>query len=79
MDLTEAEALARIGKKIRTRREFSGVPVGTTGTVIRPFQFGDGTFGLDIQWDLPGRGRPLVDGFSKEEYEGFLEEVPGGE
>lgn len=72
---TLAEAREKVGKKIRSLREFSGVPAGTTGTVLRSYEYNDGNVGLDIQWDLPGRYKPLVDGFSRDDYERFLEEV----
>lgn len=72
---TRREALGKLGKKIKTLRHFSGVPAETTGTVTGMYACGN-SFGLDITWDLPGRARPLVDGFSKDEYEQFLQEIP---
>jgi hypothetical protein len=69
---TPAEALAKVGKRIRTTIAFSGVPQGTTGTILDP---DDELMTLPIQWDLPGRARPLVDWFSKWEYEKYLEEI----
>jgi hypothetical protein len=36
---------------------------------------GRGCYDVAIQWNLPGRVKPLVDGFSKEEYQRFLEEI----
>jgi hypothetical protein len=74
-DFTDVEVESKIGKKIRTNHEFSGVPLGTTGTVLRSYEYSDGGFGLEIQWDLKGRMKPLVDGFSKDEYDEFLEEI----
>jgi hypothetical protein len=53
--------------KIRTKVEFSGVPKGTTGTSeVDGKEF-------KITWDLPNRAKPLVDWFSKDEFEQFLE------
>jgi len=75
---TYSGALDKQGKKIRTLQEFSGVPAGTTGTVTgmyHRFSSKENNYGLDISWDLPDRLRPLVDGFSKDEYEEFLEEI----
>lgn len=69
---TPAEARAKVGQRIRTRVPFSGVPKGTTGTVLEP---DDELVTLPIQWDLPGRTRPLVDWFSRWEYERYLEEA----
>jgi hypothetical protein len=72
---TREEAQRKSGTRIRTLREFSGVPKGTEGTVVNMYP-SCGFFGLDVQWDLPGRFKPLVDGFSKWEYETFLQEIP---
>ena len=47
--------------KIRTDYEFSGVPKGTTGTVIDTQMDDMGNIiEYAIQWDLP-RPKPLVD------------------
>lgn len=85
---TKAEAAAKVGKRIRTLVEFSGVSKWTTGRVVRVDEAGNG-YDLVIQWDLPTEppaiitgesitvvqtGKPLVDWFSKEEYEKFLTE-----
>ncbi len=77
---TRDEALAKRDKKIRSKIEFSGVPKGTTGVVLSPGLTDytkDGKLrSLPIQWDLPERkGKPLVDWFSKYDYERFLEEI----
>lgn len=90
---TEAEAKARVGKRIRTQVSWSGVPKDTTGEVI---QADEGAYGwtVAIQWDLPVEpkqvstgeaggapfvmirgGKPLVDWFSKDEYERYLVEL----
>jgi hypothetical protein len=58
---TKTEAEAKVGKKIRTLVEFSGVPKGTTGRVVRVDSMGKtkSAFGkasevydVVIQWDL---------------------------
>ncbi len=67
-----AEARGKVGKRIRTTVAFSGVPKGTTGVALEP---DDELVSLPIQWDLPGRTRPLVDWFTKWEYERYLEEI----
>ena len=73
---TKAEADAKTGKKIRSRWAFSGVPLGTMGKVTGKYESGEtNQFGLDITWDLPYTYKPLVDGFSKDEYDEFLEEI----
>lgn len=74
---SQEEALGKVGHKIRTLIEFSGVPKGTTGVVLEP---NDRLVSLPIQWDLPERSygvypKPLVDWFTKDEYEKFLEEI----
>lgn len=107
---TKTEAEAMVGKKIRTLVEFSGVPRGTSGRVIRADAAGrvQPAFGktvdvydLAIQWDVPTEppavmrgeaggepflcirsGKPLVDWFTREEFERFLleeEEPPAGD
>lgn len=70
------EAAGKIGKRIETLVDFSGVAKGTIGVVVRYDEAGSG-FDVGIQWDLPERqGRkPLVDWFSKDEYEEFLIEM----
>ena len=59
---TKPEAEAKVGKKVRTLVEFSGVPGGTTGRVIRADAAGRvkpacgeavEVYDLAIQWDLP--------------------------
>jgi len=72
---TRSEAEARVGRRLRSLVAFSGVPQGTTGTVVSADPAGDGGYDLAIRWDLPGRTRPLVDWFSRDEYERYLEEI----
>ncbi len=68
-------ALGKVGRRIRTLVEFSGIPQGTTGQVIQAEPSGAG-YTLAIQWELPERrARPLVDWFSRSEYERFLVEI----
>ncbi len=81
--MTKAEA--RIGTRIRSLRDFAGVPKGTEGVIDE--DYGSGVM---IAWDLPDRplpanysawdgrpaiapGAPLRDGFDKEFELGFLE------
>lgn len=101
---SQAEAEAKVGRRIRTLVEFSGVPLGTTGQVISadeagwakpPFGKEEEVFDVAIQWDLPRpepfadlvippsaepyihirTGKPLVDWFTKDEYEKYLDEL----
>jgi hypothetical protein len=100
------EAEAKVGRRIRTRVAWSGVPEGTTGAVVKAdpagtskplFEAAVETFDVAIQWDLPREplqirqgliegegvlmitgGKPLVDWFTKSEYECYLEELETG-
>ena len=101
---TQAEAEGKVGRRIQTRVDFSGVPRGTTGQVISadeagwakpPFGKEEEVYDVAIQWDLPRpepfadlvipagtepyihiqTGKPLVDWFTKDEYERYLDEV----
>src|SRR5205809_8131985 len=70
------EAVAQLGRRIRTQVEFSGVPAGTAGIVVRVDPAGtQGAYTIGIQWQLDGRQQPLVDWFTKSEYERFLKEA----
>jgi hypothetical protein len=78
---TKQEAETKIGKVIRSNAEFSGVPEGSTGRVVKADNMGDvDNTGEDewnavIEWDLPQRGKPVQDWFTKDEYERYLEEL----
>ncbi len=77
---------AIVGQRIKTLREFSGVPAGTEGVIDEDY----GT-GVTVAWDLPTRplpknwryagqyachpGVPLRDGFDKETELHYLEAV----
>lgn len=69
-----ATALSRVGRRIQTLVAFSGVPQGTVGQVLQADP-GEGGYTLAIQWELPGRAKPLVDWFRQGEYERFLREI----
>lgn len=71
------EAFSKIGKVVVSLREFSGVPEGTKGEVIGVDKLGKlpEEWDVKIQWELPGRFNPLVDWFTKGEYEIYLKEV----
>lgn len=69
-------ARALIGRCVRTLVEFSGVPTGTIGKVIRADPTADvDNYNVGIEWDMPHRHKPLVDWFSRDEYDRFLEEL----
>ena len=72
---------AKIGTKIKSLRDFSGVPKGTEGIIDE--DYGKGVM---VAWDLPDRPlhgsnprgfpvKPLRDGFDKETELQFLEEI----
>ena len=61
--------------KIRTDYEFSGVPKGTTGTVIDVERDDMGNIKeYAIQWDLE-RAKPLVDWFTADEFVDYLQVI----
>jgi hypothetical protein len=79
----ERTALSKVGKRIQTLVDFSCVPKGTRGVVRRadPVNIFNGNNGslskfyrVAIEWHLPSRCFPLVDWFTKDEYERYLEE-----
>lgn len=72
---TEEEAERKLGKLVISLIEFSGISVGTVGEVVR--KYGDKkTWGLDIKWlFIHTKRNSITDGFSKDEYEEFLEEL----
>jgi hypothetical protein len=66
------EARSKIGKDIKTLTRFADIPIGTTGKVVEAYKMDFGAFGLMIQWNISDT---IKDGFSKDEYEEFLDEV----
>ncbi len=83
---TKEEALARVGRRVKSKIEFLGIPKGTTGNVVKadPYlswegiQYYENGYTLAIEWDLDYRlpsGQGLRDWFTKNEYEAFLEEI----
>ncbi len=77
MSFTKHEAEKVIGRRVRTNVDFSGVPKGTFGWVIRADDDGRGGYSVGIQWEME-RSKPLVDWFTKDEYSRFLEEAGPG-
>ena len=75
---SEKEAESKVNKLVVTLREFSGIPKHTAGKVTRVYGDKD-KYGVDIEWQLihekRPRYKPIVDGFSKSEYEEFLQEI----
>jgi len=61
--------------KIKTKRSFSGIEVGTTGTAEIELKATSGRNLYKITWDLPDRSRPLVDWFDQSEFKEYLEVI----
>ena len=72
---TRAEAQAKVGKWVRTRVTFAGVPQGTIGSIIVADRVIDG-YDVEVAWGQSGRRTPWVDWLTKEEYEACLIEMP---
>ena len=71
---SKQEAESKLGERIRTNREFATAPLHTEGIVSGTYKFAGASrplYGLDITWD----GDYGTDGFSKDDYEEFLEEI----
>lgn len=102
---TQVDAEGKVGRRIQTRVDFSGVPRGTTGRVVSadeagcakpPFGKEEEVYDVAIQCELPRpepyadlvipvgdesylhiqTGKPLVDWFTKDEYERYVDELP---
>ena len=72
---TRAEAQAKVGKRVRTRVAFDGIPEGAIGTIIRADRVLDG-YDVEVAWVWSGRHTPWVDWLTKEEYAARLIEIP---
>jgi hypothetical protein len=70
----ENELTSVMGARIVTTRDFSGVPIGTIGHVVESYKMGKNEYGVMILWKRFA-GDTLKDGFSKDEYEQFLQVV----
>jgi hypothetical protein len=71
---TRAEAQGKIGKRVRTRIAFAGVPPGAVGTIIRADRVIDG-YDVEVAWVWAGRHTPWIDWMTKTEYEARLIEM----
>lgn len=72
---TAIEIADKLNKKVKTHFEFSGVPKGTQGVVYAAYKSSKDQYGVTILWKR-WEGDTLKDGFSKDEYIQFLEELP---
>lgn len=60
---TREEAQAKMGERIRARVELAGVPIGTTGIVVRfDDDVGDDGYDLGVLWELPQGPPPFAFG-----------------
>lgn len=77
-DFLSEEAEDLIGKRIQSLIAFSGIPRGTKGTITEKYKSCFGHWGIGIAWDKPSAlgGKPITDGFSKDEFERFLVVIP---
>lgn len=74
ISFTRAEAQCKVGKRVRTRIAFAGVPRGAIGTITRADRVIDG-YDLEVAWLWSGRHTPWVDWMTKTKYEARLIEV----
>lgn len=81
-EFTQAEAAAKVGRTVRSRVEFSGIPKGSRGKAVKADPMGHSLKGgvkaevwdVVIEWEDDSRTKPIRDWFNKDEYEQFLEE-----
>jgi hypothetical protein len=66
---TRAAAQAKVGKRVRTRVAFAGVPRGAIATIIRADRV-IGGYDVEVAWVWLGRRTPWIDWMTKAEYEG---------
>jgi hypothetical protein len=71
---TRAAAQAKVGKRVRSRIAFAGVPQGAIGTIIRADRVIDG-YDVEVAWVWAGRRTPWIDWVTKAEYEACLIEL----
>jgi hypothetical protein len=71
---TRAEAQAKVGKRVRARVAFAGIPRGAIGTIICADRVIDG-YDVEVAWVWPGRRTPWVEWITRAEYEGHLIEL----
>ncbi len=71
---TKAEAQAKVGRRVRPRAAFAGIPGRAIGTIIRVDRVIDG-YDVEVAWVWSGRPTPWVDWLTKEEYGARLIEL----
>lgn len=72
---SKEDAEKKLGKMVISLREFSGIPIGSVGRVASIYGMKN-EYGLDIRWlFIHTKKHRVVDGFSKDEYKEFLQEL----
>jgi hypothetical protein len=68
------EAYDQLGRRVRLREEFSGIPAGAIGIVIQADEIHPDFFDLLVEWELPTAGKSAPTWFTQDEFERYLEE-----
>jgi len=70
---TKPEAESKLGLRVRTLSEITGVPAGTLGRVVAlSEEIEPDGYELIVEWELAGRGWPVSDYFTRDEFERWL-------
>ena len=67
---SEFELNELVGKRVKSLRDFNGVPKGMTGTVDEHYDIGEWHQGVMVAWDKPLAAwttKPLRDGFGRDD------------
>jgi hypothetical protein len=68
------EAQEKLGRRVRSVVSLNEIPAGTSGTVMQTDEIEKGEFELIIEWDVRPASKLQADWFTKEQYEGYLNE-----
>jgi len=71
---TEAEAIALLGRRVRSLGAYAYLPAGTAGQVVAREEVEPGCYDVVVAWDGSPRA-PLHDWFSRDEFERYLVEA----
>jgi len=71
---TREQADQKVGRRVHSLVEFSGVPFGTHGTVVGVERVDGDCYDVVVEWEPPARTSILKDRFAKETYEELLAE-----
>lgn len=75
---TEAEAVAMVGRFVRARRSWSGIPGGARGLIVGALPVTEG-WALAVSWNVPKEVKRQTDALavSRRDFEVVLEEIDG--